>query len=666
MNNAYSSIKSLIGSSSMLMLSLILMLIAHASYAVDNDQDPSTRVARISYLQGSVSVQLAQSDEWMQARLNRPLTHRDQVFTDAGSRAELQIGMASIHLGENTQLGIMELSDKVLQLQLNQGVLNINVRGMDNDDTVEIDTPNSSITIPEPGNYRIAVSDHDDLTIVQVRDGSAEVAGERQRYSVREHEQLRLSGTGRLNAQFDDLDRVDDFDRWVADRNARARNATAARYVDANMIGYEDLDDYGYWRWEAGFGDVWYPNQVARGWSPYRYGHWEFIGPWGWTWMDDASWGFAPFHYGRWAEVHHRWCWIPGRREVRAVYAPALVAWVGTPGVSISVGVGGGSVGWIPLGPREVFHPHYHASAIYLSRVNLGNSLLNREEFDREIRRRGDRDVFVNRGAASVVDAATFTSAVNVRRNLLPVGPRDLRPMESLERFRPDRSAIVGNARAIAPPVRVIDREVVVQRRPAPFIPRAEIPDRRGTEVGGSVRLIEPVSPRRTFSGDRDAGSPRRQFGSPAQPDAPPNADANPDNRRIDRWGRGSDRLDNLRERDPAPADALRGERRNNPPLDRREVPEPNSNQPRVNPPPQNQQPEPERRRIGPWVRDEQQLRPEPAPPSRQAPPVNPTPAPRIEPPRASPPPPPPQNNAPRDNPNQGSDRPPNNRREIR
>ncbi|MES1196172.1 MAG: DUF6600 domain-containing protein, partial [Steroidobacter sp.] len=487
-----------------------MLLPAFSSRAEDADQDPSTRVARISYLQGSVSVQLADSDEWIQAQINRPLTNRDQVLTDGGSRAELQIGMATTHLDQNTQLSFLELSDNVLQVQLNQGVFNINVRGMDNDDIIEIDTPNSSITIPEPGNYRVEVSDSDDLTIIQVRNGSAEVAGERQHYSVREHEQLRLSGNGRLNAQFDDLDRMDDFDSWVAARNSRASNATAARYVDANVIGYEDLDDYGYWRWEADYGDVWYPNQMVSGWAPYRYGHWEWIAPWGWTWMDDATWGFAPFHYGRWAEVHHHWCWVPGRREIRAVYAPALVAWMGTPGISVSVNVRSGSVGWIPLGPREIFHPHYHASAVYLSRVNISNSLLNGEEFNREIRRHDNNNVFVNRGAVSVVAATTFTSAVNVHRNLLPVGSRELKPIDTLDQFRPDRAAIVGNARVITPSARVIDREVLAQRKPVPFLPRPEINTRRNV-VGGSVRLIEPV-PRRTFTDDRPAV---RQPGTP-------------------------------------------------------------------------------------------------------------------------------------------------------
>lgn len=661
------------------MLSALAWLFSTTVSAQD-EVDPSSRVARISYLQSGVSVQLAQSGEWIQARLNRPLTNHDQVMTDAGSRAELQVGMATIHLDENTQLGFMELSDNVLQVRLNQGVMNITVRGMDNDDVIEVDTPNASVTIPEPGSYRIEVRDGDDATVVQVRDGSADVAGERQRYTVKENEQVTLRGSRRLNAQFDDLDRPDDFDRWVASRNSRARNATAARYVDSNVIGYEDLDDYGYWRWEAGYGDVWYPNRIARGWAPYRYGHWDWIAPWGWTWMDDQPWGFAPFHYGRWVEVHHRWCWTPGRREVRAVYAPALVAWVGAPGVSVSVNINTRPVGWIPLGPREMFRPHYVASAVYLSRVNVSNSLLNHDDVVREVRDHNRGDVFVNRHAASMVAASTFTAGGRVDRNLMPVEPRMLNPLESIRELRPDHAAIVGGARVISPPVRVIDREVVVQRRPSPFInPRDVDAPRSDSPVGGSVRVIDPINPRRGF-GDR-SNDDRHSTGSPDASSV--HRDQRDETHRTDRWGRDN-QIDNRqidsrfengrtspdngenqrRDWHVTPSPGHRGQRDVNSPEGENRL---NRTEPAS--------PETERRRIGPWVREEQQLRPEPQQREVQPPPQRtPQPAPRMEPPRSNnpPPAPPPQSSSPpsnsQSNPpnNQGGDRHPRERREIR
>ena len=133
------------------------------------------------------------------------------------------------------------------------------------------------------------------------------------------------------------------------------------------MVGYEDLDDYGAWQTDPNYGAVWFPRSTPAGWAPYRYGHWESVQPWGWTWIDDEPWGFAPFHYGRWASVRGRWGWVPGEAKLRPVYAPALVAFVGGQGWSGSASFGsGGGVGWVPLAPGEPFVPAYRASTAYV------------------------------------------------------------------------------------------------------------------------------------------------------------------------------------------------------------------------------------------------------------------------------------------------------------
>ena len=139
------------------------------------------------------------------------------------------------------------------------------------------------------------------------------------------------------------------------------------QYVPPAMTGGQDLGQYGDWQQTPDYGPAWFP-QVAVNWAPYRYGHWAYIAPWGWTWIDDASWGFAPFHYGRWAHFHHRWCWVPGGYAERPVYAPALVSFIGN---LLGLNLGGGpSVGWIPLGPREVWYPPYRYGQHYFRDVN--------------------------------------------------------------------------------------------------------------------------------------------------------------------------------------------------------------------------------------------------------------------------------------------------------
>ena len=89
---------------------------------------------------------------------------------------------------------------------------------------------------------------------------------------------------------------------------------------------------------------------VAAGWAPYRYGRWAWVRPWGWTWVDDAPWGFAPFHYGRWVCGRgERWCWAPGA-DGGAVRCMRQRWWAGSAGRSLQCGrrqpsVPGGGLG---------------------------------------------------------------------------------------------------------------------------------------------------------------------------------------------------------------------------------------------------------------------------------------------------------------------------------
>src|SRR5690606_27092144 len=78
---------------------LALGLAAHAQEAAEAlESDPPARVARLSLIEGEVSLAPAGSDEWAEAVLNRPLTSNDRLWVGADARAELQIGAASVHL----------------------------------------------------------------------------------------------------------------------------------------------------------------------------------------------------------------------------------------------------------------------------------------------------------------------------------------------------------------------------------------------------------------------------------------------------------------------------------------------------------------------------------------------------------------------------------------
>ena len=555
----------------------MLSLLSMPSHA--EDEDPADRVARISYLRGSVSMQIADDEGWAEARINQPLTSGDQLSTDGQGRSELQMGSTTIQVGANTQLQLLELSDEVLQLKITQGVVNVLVRELGKDDTVEVDTPNASVSAMEPGTYRIEVPDQELATVIQVREGSVDVASERRSFALHADEQLTLRGDDRVAAEFSDLGPMDEFDRWAADRNERAERVTSSRYVGPEVIGYEDLDDYGYWRWEYNYGYVWTPTHMVSGWAPYRYGRWAWVSPWGWTWVDDAPWGFAPFHYGRWTTIGSRWCWVPGPRTVRAVYAPALVAWVGTPGLSISVGIGSYPVGWIPLGPREVYRPAYRSSYHYIVNVNRSNSLLNEHEFERGYRRRPHDDVYHNRRAMSVVTADTLRSARPVRGRLIRSDDLHLQPITDTSTLQPQRNRVpVGSRRA--DPSGTNQREVIARRRPMPIEDRQ--PDR--------VRVIETPTVR-SGNVDRGRGPEVRRDDGNGNHGARDNARAPGSD---DRWSTNRSRSTTLPYVDP--------ENRS----DRNTQPQPNV--PAIAPPSANPGATEPRVRGNPWIRDEQRL----------------------------------------------------------
>ena len=338
--------------------------------------DPPSRVARLSYIGGDVSMLPAGIDEWSEARINRPLISGDNLYTDRASRVEMEIGAATLRLDERSSFGLLDLDDYNAQVELTAGTLNLTVRRLFEGQTYEVDTPTLALVITEPGQYRIDIAPDGDSTMVSVVDGSADVYGsDNASFRVGDGYSYRFYDTSLRDYETLDLPRQDDFDRWCYERMERYDSSPSRRYVSEEVIGYADLDTYGTWNTSSSYGAVWYPSQVAVDWAPYRNGHWSWIDPWGWTWVDNAPWGFAPFHYGRWAYVGSRWGWVPGPRNVRPIYAPALVAFVGGGGFSVSIS-SGGPVGWFPLGPRDVYVPWYRGSRDYFTNINRRNTTI--------------------------------------------------------------------------------------------------------------------------------------------------------------------------------------------------------------------------------------------------------------------------------------------------
>jgi hypothetical protein len=437
------------------------------------DQDPPSRVARMNYTQGSVSFQPGGEGDWVTAVPNRPLTTGDNLWTDQGSRAEMHVGSTAIRLAPETSVTFLALDDQTTQLRLSAGTIILRVRHLDDGDVFEVDTPNLAFNLQHNGEYRLDVDSNGDMTNVSVWSGRGEVTGGGYSYTVVAGQSARFSGIDQLNYDLAQLPGSDDFDNWAFERDHREDGAESANYVSPEMTGYEDLDDYGRWQYVGGYGTVWVPSGVASDWAPYRNGHWAYIDPWGWTWVEDEPWGFAPFHYGRWAYAGNRWCWVPGPVAVRPVYAPALVAFVG--GVGISIG-GGPGVGWFPLAPGEVYVPYYRGSRNYVERVNVTNTVVNVTRVTNVYNQRNVTNItYVNQrvnNGVTLVSRDTFVNARPVARNLGRFDARQMAdaPVQRGIQVQPVRASVLGSGAParFRPPQAIVNRQVVATQRPAP------------------------------------------------------------------------------------------------------------------------------------------------------------------------------------------------------
>jgi hypothetical protein len=132
-------IKTLYGMSALFVAALLTM--ACPPRAAADDYDPPGRVARLSYLRGSVSFQPAGESDWGSAVMNRPITTGDKLWADDGARAEMQLGSATVRLGARTGMSFFNLDDQITQIELSEGTLNISVSRLDRDEYFEVIRP---------------------------------------------------------------------------------------------------------------------------------------------------------------------------------------------------------------------------------------------------------------------------------------------------------------------------------------------------------------------------------------------------------------------------------------------------------------------------------------------------------------------------------------------
>jgi hypothetical protein len=507
-------------------------------------QDPPARVGRIAYLSGPVSFAPEGSADWAQAPLNRPLVAGDRLWTDAGARDEAQFGSAIARMDAGTLLTVLAADERTTQLQVSQGRIDLHVRGLADGETVEVDTPNLAFVARRPGDYRLDVAPDGSTTDVTVLRGAGDVYGDGTSLALAPGQAYRFGGQDLNNYVLLQPAPPDDFDRWALGRDRRYERAVARRYVPEGVVGAEDLDDYGTWRTMPDYGTVWVPDRAPRDWAPYHDGHWAWVDPWGWTWIDDAPYGYAVSHYGRWVRRPDTWAWVPAPVRAQPVYAPALVAFVGA--VLTFGGRSDPGVGWFPLAPHEPYRPPYHASPTYITNVNVTNTVIRQTNVVNIVNnvtniRYANRNV---PGAMVAMPAQQFARAAPTRRAalLLPPGVARAAPVLAAPQARALPQSRVGTppARRL-PPAPVMQRVAVTRALPPSAFVRAgagarahgvPAPARPGARLAAHApvpplrvlrpALGKPVTPQPAHGPVPGAGPGGRQVVQGGRPGMPP------------------------------------------------------------------------------------------------------------------------------------------------
>ncbi|HYL73030.1 MAG TPA: FecR family protein [Bryobacteraceae bacterium] len=322
----------------------------------DGQYEQGRAVARISVINGDVSVRRGDSNEVVAAAMNAPLLANDTLLTSSSSRAEIQLDYGKIlRVGPNSEVRFVGMDIKSFQIQVAAGTVTFRVL-RPSESQAEVDTPSIAVRPMREGVYRISVRE-DGTSEITVRSGEAEIG------SPRGTERLEAGRTMYARGSADDPEfqvaaaiGLDSWDRWNEDRDRYLERSRSYEHVSRDIYGAEDLDQYGQWVDDPSYGQVWAP-AVAPGWAPYRDGRWVWEDWYGWTWVSYDPWGWAPYHYGRWFYGGRGWCWYPGPIYGRHFWAPAYVGFFGFGGGHFGVGFGFGGLGWVPLAPFERFHP---------------------------------------------------------------------------------------------------------------------------------------------------------------------------------------------------------------------------------------------------------------------------------------------------------------------
>jgi hypothetical protein len=341
---------------------VLLCLMAVPSLAVAQDtRTPELASgpppAHIAYIEGRAFIDReGRSDE---AAINMPLADGDRLRVDDG-RVEIILPDGSmLHLDQQTTVDA--LAPDLWRLM--RGRVILTVRGVSDASRAvryQIDAAAASVRTDGPGEFRVWASETDrgrDIELAVSR-GQATLANELGAQPLRAGERsYAREGFAPSAPQYFNSARWDAFDRWSATRRDTSLAVTSSQYLPDELGVYaSSFDQYGTWRVDPTYGNVWYPT-VGADWRPYSAGYWQTYPAWGSFWIGSDPWGWPTHHYGRWGfSIGFGWYWMPSN-----AWAPAWVYW----------GVSSNYVSWCALGYNN--YPVYGNWGVYGSYYGRGH-----------------------------------------------------------------------------------------------------------------------------------------------------------------------------------------------------------------------------------------------------------------------------------------------------
>jgi FecR protein len=306
----------------------LLLLLSVGTFDARADDPPIRRAARLSFLQGNVTIDHLDNTAGDPAQINMPLFEGVRLTTGEDGQAEVEFEDGSVvRVTPNTSLGLSSLSVDAAgifhtQLTVIHGLVYAELRAASRF-TYTVDAGGELISPVANASMRINLDQPP--AIVSVFDGAVHIEhasspeADGYKTDVRAGETLTGDASDSSRYFLSPSIEQDSWDVWNQARDEAAAEAaverTAARdgFAGDQGYGWSDLDANGSWYDVPGQGQVWQPTvALDASFDPYGYGSWVAYPGAGYVWASGYGWGWTPFRCGNWSYWNSfGWGWSP-------------------------------------------------------------------------------------------------------------------------------------------------------------------------------------------------------------------------------------------------------------------------------------------------------------------------------------------------------------------